>query len=260
MYELILLIISILPVFLLGMYIYKKDRNKEPCKLLIKLFIGGIASCFLFLFVSFLLELLFPLFSSEPEFLNLFELIIYVFIGIALVEESCKWVFSYKIAYYDNNFDEIYDMIVYSAFVALGFAFFENLFYVFESGFFVGILRAILAVPGHACDGVFMGYYLGLAKQSELYNKFELRNRYLICSILVPTLLHGIYDYCLFVGNLLFILLFLIFVVLLYIYSIKKINSFSKLKGKIKYNDNYCPNCGLKVETDFCPRCGRKNY
>ena len=42
--------------------------------------------------------------------------------------------------------------------------------YVYENGFVVGIVRALLAVPGHACDGLFMGYYLGLSKTGQLYN------------------------------------------------------------------------------------------
>ena len=54
----ILLIIAILPIFLIGSYVYKKDKNKEPTRLLIKLFLGGIASCFLVLFISLSLIIL----------------------------------------------------------------------------------------------------------------------------------------------------------------------------------------------------------
>ena len=259
MSELILFIISALPVFLLGMYIYKKDKNKEPAKLLVKLFVGGILSCFLVLLVSSILGAIFPIFSADSSTLNLFELIIYVFIGVALVEECCKWIFSYKIAYNDNHFDEIFDMIVYSVFVALGFAFFENLLYVYENGVATGIVRAISAVPGHACDGVFMGYYLGLAKQSQLNQRNDLKTKYIIYSILVPTILHGIYDYCLFTGNILFILLFFVFVILVYIFTFKKIKKMSSINKKMKYVDNYCPNCGMKVESNFCPKCGRRH-
>lgn len=259
MAELILFTISSLPVFLLGMFIYKKDRNKEPLKLLVKLFVGGILSCFLVLIVSGILGALFPILSADASTLNLFELIIYVFIGVALVEECCKWIFAYKFSYDDKHFDEIYDMIVYTVFVALGFAFFENLLYVYENGIMTGIIRAISAVPGHACDGVFMGYYLGLAKQAHINNRKDLNTKYIILSILVPTILHGIYDYCLFTGKAIFIIMFFVFVILLYIYAIKKIKKMSSINGKMKYIDNYCPNCGIKVESNFCPKCGRKN-
>lgn len=259
MYELILFIISSLPVFLLGMFVYKKDKNKEPWKLLLKLFAGGILSCFLTLIVSYILSLFFPILSADYTTLNSFELIIYMFIGVALIEECCKWIIVYKFSYNDKNFDEIYDMIVYSVFVALGFAFFENLLYVYLGGISTGIVRALSAVPGHAFYGVFMGYYLGLAKQSNINNRKDLNTKYIILSILVPIILHGIYDYCLSSGKVIFIIIFLIFIILLYVYAIKKIKRMSSIKVKMKYIDNYCPNCGTKVKSNYCPICGRKN-
>ncbi len=256
--EFLLFFISVLPVVLIGLYIYKKDKQKEPARLLVKLFLGGLASCFLVLIISSIMNI-FPIFSMEPEELNLFELIINVFIGVALVEEFCKWIMAYKISYNDENFDELYDAILYCVFVALGFACFENLLYVYERGITTGIARALLAVPGHACDGILMGYYLGLSKISALNNRKDLKTKNLILSILVPTITHGIYDYCLFAQNLIFIIIFFIFVIGMYVYVIKKVKKVSSIEGKIKYKDNYCPNCGHKVESSFCPVCGRKN-
>lgn len=260
MSELILFIVAALPVVLVGKYIYNKDKNKESSTILIKLFLGGILSCFLTLLISGIMGVLFPIFDAEIESLNWSELIIYVFIGVALVEEISKWVMVYFFSYNNHEFDEIYDMIVYGAFVALGFAFFENLLYVFyNGGISTGIVRAISAIPGHACDGVFMGYYLGLAKISAINNRQDLKKKNLILSILIPTILHGIYDYCLMVGNVLFILLFLIFVILLYKRVLRKINRVSMIDKKIQYKDKFCPNCGLKVDSNFCTRCGRKH-
>ena len=63
MNELVLLIISILPVLLVGIYIYKKDRNKEPKKLLTNLFIAGVSSSFIAIVISSVLEKLFPFFA-----------------------------------------------------------------------------------------------------------------------------------------------------------------------------------------------------
>ena len=241
------------------MYIYKKDKNKEPSKLLAKLFFGGISSCFLVIIFSSILGVFIPILTKEPSELNLIQLVLYAFIGIALVEEFCKWLITYKTTFNEIEFEESYDMIVYSVFVALGFAFFENLLYVYEGGLTTGILRALLAVPGHACDGVFMGYYLGLAKQNALHNQRELKKKYLILSIIIPTILHGIYDYCLFTGKILFIILFLIFVIYIYIHTIKKVKKVSSINRKMKYYDNYCPNCGHSVSSNYCPMCGRKN-
>ena len=234
MSELILFTVSTLPVILLGMYIYKKDKNKEPLKLLSKLFIGGILSTFLVLILSDILSFAVPIFSRNIEELNSFELLLECFIHIALVEEICKWLVCYFISYNNEYFDEIYDMIVYTVFVALGFAFFENLLYVYSNGIGVGLLRAVSAVPGHVCDGIFMGYYLGLAKQSSINNRKDLKTKYIILSILVPTLTHGIYDYCLYLGNKYILILLFIFVIFIYIYSVKKIKRMSSITLKMK--------------------------
>ena len=258
-YELILFTISILPVFLIGMYIYKKDSQKEPTKLLTKLFLGGIGSCFLVLIVSFILSLIFPILSADTTNLNSVELIIRVFLGVALIEESCKWIIAYKISYNDKEFDELYDAILYCIFVSLGFACFENLLYVYQNGVGTGIVRALLAVPGHACDGLFMGYYFGLSKISILNKRKDLQRKNIILSIVVPTIAHGIYDYCLFVENIIFIIIFFIFVIWMYIYALKKIKMISSINRKMKYQDNYCPNCGRVVDSNFCQIYGRKN-
>ena len=256
---LILIIISILPVFLLGNYIYNKDKNKEPTKLLTKLFLGGIASCVLSIIVAILLYFTFPIILEEPGNLNWIELIIYSFIGVSLVEEMCKWIFCYKMAYNHIEFDEIYDMIVYSSFVALGFACFENILYVLEGGVSVGIARAVTAVPAHACFGVFMGYYLAISKLNYINNNLTLQRKQVIKSILIPIIMHGIYDYCLFSRNVILILLLIFLIIIIYIKTISNIKKLSSVTNKLKYKDNYCPICGTVVKSNFCHKCGRKN-
>lgn len=259
MYLFILFILSALPVVLLATFIYMKDKNKEPSKLLLKLFLGGFLSVIITLVLSLMLEIFVPIFRLDIEKLNLIELVFYAFINVALVEEFAKWIITYNFSYNDNNLDEVYDMIVYSVFVALGFAFVENVLYVFEGGIGTGILRALLAVPGHACDGAIMGYYLGLAKLSEINKNNKLKKKNMLFSILIPTIMHGIYDYCLFTENFLFSIIFYIFVIIVYIITFKRIKRLSSIKRKMKYKDNFCPICGTKVNSNYCPVCGRKN-
>lgn len=256
---LILLTISILPVFLLGNYIYNKDKNKEPAKLLTKLFLGGFGSCLLTLLLSIPMYFIFPFMLEETVNQNYIELIIYAFIGVALVEEISKWIFCYKISYNHIEFDEIYDMIIYGSFVSLGFACFENILYVLQGGLGVGIARAITAVPAHACFGVFMGYYLGISKLSYINNNQQLQKKHIAKSILIPTIMHGIYDYCLFSTSIILILILIILVISTYVRTVKKIKRVSSITNKLKYKDNYCPICGTIVKTNFCPKCGRKN-
>lgn len=247
-----------MPVFFVGLFIYSKDKDKEPIGLLVKLFFGGVGALFLSLVITLILAFFVPGLLFDDSNLSFVELLFQVFFCIALVEEFSKWIFLYKISFSHKEFDQVYDMIVYAVFVALGFACIENIFYVFDNGFGVAFLRALLAVPGHACNGIFMGYYLSMAKLAIINENESLKSRNMFLSLLVPVLLHGIYDFCLFTGNVIFVLLFFVFIVVLYVKSIKKIKKISSSNRKIKYNDNYCPNCCHKVDSNFCPGCGRK--
>ena len=254
----LLLFASILPIVIIAKYIYNKDKEKEPKKLLSKLFISGIASCLLTLIITIILEITFPFFKTNSNNLNLLQLIIYVFIKIALVEEFSKWIMTYTISYDSKEFDQLYDMIIYSVFVSLGFACFENIIYVLNNGLETAITRALLAVPGHACDGIFMGYYLGIAKISKVNNNENLKRKNLVLSLLIPTILHGIYDYCIYSKKVLFIIIFYIFIITIYNLSLKKIKKISNITKKIQYPNNYYPNCKIPINSNYCPYCGRK--
>ena len=169
----------------------------------------------------------------------------------------------YNIGYKNKEFDEIYDIIIYSVFVALGFAAFENILYVLgnetiEASITTGVLRAILAVPGHACDGLFMGYYLSLAKISELQNQKEESKKYLLKSWLIPTILHGTYDFCIFTGMPIFLLVFLIFVIWMYINAVKKLKLVATNNHSLYMQNKYCAFCGAPATGVFCGHCGHR--
>jgi Predicted membrane protein len=269
-----LLVISILPVYYLGNKIYKNDYEKEPKKLLIKLFIFGILSVLVTLGLTELLTAIFPFFDVDAsDGLNIISLMIYVFIGIALIEEFAKWLFAYFGTYNDVEFNHAYDAIVYCVFVSLGFACIENCLYVLmsDSSIQTAIMRAISAVPGHASFGIFMGYFIALAKTAEKNNNQKIANKNKMLSLVVPIVLHGIYDYLLFatVFSSLFLIVFIFFVVWLFKNATAKVNQLSKvtknLNGQsiaqennhqISRGYNFCPICGDRVRGNFCRVCG----
>lgn len=260
-----LLALAILPILVIGIYVNRKDKNQEPTKLLVKLFLAGIASCFLTVFISEIFSAIHPVLSAETKKTSLLEILIYAFIGVALVEEGSKLLMTYVVGYKHKQFDELYDIIVYAVFVALGFAAFENVLYVFingsqniNRGIFAGVFRALLAVPGHACDGLFMGYYLCFAKISELQNQKKLSKKYLLMSLIVPTILHGTYDFCLFTEKLGFLIVFFVFVIFMYISSIKKLKYIATNNRSLYNEDKYCTNCGTKATGIFCANCGHR--
>ena len=83
----ILLIVSIAPVVFFAHQIYKKDFDKEPTKILVKLFFCGLGSIIVTLIITRILQSIFPFFALEDADLNLLDFIPYVFIGIALIED-----------------------------------------------------------------------------------------------------------------------------------------------------------------------------
>jgi len=254
-----LMALAALPVVVILLWIYFKDKNKEPIGLLIKLFLSGFVSCILVLIVSRLLENIFPFMDTDLKYKTFVDVLLYAFVGVALVEEFCKWIMVYLIGYNDREFDELYDGLVYSIFVSLGFAFIENILYVvYTSSLSTAILRAVSAVPSHACDAIFMGYYISIAKQYHLRGKFKLEKKFLWLSILIPTILHGIYDFCLMSGYQVLVITFIAFVIFLYTISIRKLLLLAKNNKKIKFKNKFCGNCGKIVTGEFCANCGQR--
>lgn len=270
----ILLILSILPVFLLARYIYNTDFEKESTSLLIRLFVLGVGSVVVTLFLTYLLDSLFPFFSEDTKYLDVLELIPYIYIGVALIEEFSKWIFVRVFTYHHYEFNHAYDAIVYAVFVSLGFACLENILYVFQNGLQTAILRGITAVPGHACFGVFMGYYLGMAKTADKHQNKEVSKKNRIKSLILPILAHGTYDYFIFASTKLslFSFAFVVFVIILFTKAIEKVKQLAAVRFDIReqvanpvtnslvYRYQYCPMCGEKVQGKYCSQCGHQHF
>lgn len=224
-----LLYISLLPVVLLLTYIYKKDVDKEPKGLLIKIFVFGCISCIPIAIIETIIGEFFPS-SYIPSF---FITLVSVFVGVGFVEEFGKWIITYKNVYKSNEFNHPYDGIVYAVFASLGFAAVENVLYVFSYGFQIGLYRAVLSVPSHMVDAVFMGYFLAKSKKEFIDDKQEYFGS-LLLSILVPSITHTIYDailsYYELTGSSLVFAFFWLFVIGSYIIAFKIICSQSKQK------------------------------
>ena len=227
----LLFIAAIIPVIFLCFFVYKKDINKEPGSLLAKIFVFGVLICFPVAFVEMFLNSIFP--TSDPE-IGFIPMLINVFISVALVEEGFKWIITKKCGYDSKEFNEIYDIIVYAVFASLGFACLENILYVLENGMSNAIIRAVTSIPGHASFGVVMGYFLSKAKINQLNNNTSNMKKNIAFSILIPTLLHAIYDAILMAG--LSTLVFLIFDISMVAYCFVLVDKMSRVQYNLSYN------------------------
>jgi protease PrsW len=187
-----LLGIALAPGFAIMLYIYLKDKHeREPLSLLFLSFVFGILSTFVTLGITFPLEKFLAL--KDDDMLHQFY---DAFFKVALIEEFSKFFFVRFILYPNKNFNEPFDGIVYAVMVSMGFATFENLFYVYSYGFETGILRMFTAVPAHATFGVIMGYFLGIGKFRK-HNRFY----FSVFALLGATFFHGAYDYFWFIAD-----------------------------------------------------------
>mgnify|MGYP002412369601 FL=1 len=139
------------------------------------------------------------------------------------MEEGAKFYFLKRRTWRDPNFNYRFDGVVFSAFVSLGFAAFENLRYVFGYGLLVSVPRAFLAVPGHLGFSVFMGAFYGRAKLCEDYGNRAGKIANLFAAYLVAVVLHGFYDTCAMVGSVLSTVLFVAFILVMYVVVIRLI-------------------------------------
>ena len=102
-----------------------------------------------------------------------------------------------------------------------GFALWENLGYVAMYGLSTALVRAVTAVPGHACFGVFMGVYYGRAKRYDNDGDFVNAKRCRTMAVLMPALLHGAYDFIATMEDPNCEWVFLVFVLALFAVSLK---------------------------------------
>ena len=118
--------------------------------------------------------------------------------------------------------------MVYAVFVSLGFALWENIGYVAMYGFGTALVRAVTAVPGHACFGVFMGIWYGAARryanEGDFIGERVCRRR----ALLLPVLIHGMYD---FLASLDFDysgLIFIVFIIVVFLAASRRVKIVSR--------------------------------
>lgn len=212
-----LILLAIAPIVIIALLLYFKDRyEKEPIKLLIFSVIGGCLSVIPIIFLEGFLIQIMPRISQD------FEAFYTAFIVAAFSEELFKYLVFILLIWKNKNFNEKFDGIVYAVFISLGFAMVENIQYVLNYGIEVAYGRAFTAVPAHALFGIAMGFHFAVAK---FYPKQ--RNLQKIFALVIPIILHGIYDFILMSKMSGFLIFFFLYLVYLWIFGIRKVNILS---------------------------------
>lgn len=215
-----LFIIAITPA-IIGMFaIYLSDRvDREPARLLFLTYVLGALS----VIPSIIVEEILTRFNV---FSGVYQAFYNAFIVAALTEEFFKRLVVLRFPFRSKYFNEKLDGIVYGVFAALGFATVENIIYVvftYTNNPFIGLNRGIFSVPAHGVFGVTMGYYLSLYKfnTDDKGKRANLRK-----SLIMPVILHGIFDFILMAEIPELTLLFVPYVIFIWWINERKLSAF----------------------------------
>lgn len=232
--------LAIAPTIAYIFWIYLKDKyDKEPINRLVKFFLLGVFMGVIALIIEFIL--------LKLDILTGYTSIIYIsFIVAGMTEEGLKAFILIPNLLKERYFNEELDGIIYSVFLSLGFATLENLLYILKEDkstmIEVGLIRAIISVPAHMLFAITMGYYISKYKFST--DKFKKRE-YLILSVLIPILIHGVFDFILMIEYRWSIILFVVYIIFLCKLNLDKLdkyiinskNRFKRRKKRMRKDD-----------------------
>ncbi|MCH8048851.1 PrsW family intramembrane metalloprotease [Patescibacteria group bacterium] len=188
------LLFGFVPSLIWLAFYLRKDAHPEPNSVIQKVFLLGMLATL----PAIALELgLRSLFSFLP-FSEGVILILYIFLGVALVEEILKFLVVRFAVYKDKALDEPVDVMLYMIIAALGFAAFENILILFGLGasspissiLALTLVRLVGATFLHALASGTFGYFLA---RSFLDKKRKYL--YVAAGLFVATLLHGLFNF-----------------------------------------------------------------
>ena len=227
------IVAAIIPAIFLLKKVYKMDRvEKEPNGLVIKLIILGIISTACAVLTE---SVGMSVFSNILGENTLAYYLVENFLVIALSEEGFKYLVLKRATWKNPAFNCQFDAVVYAVSVSLGFALWENIQYVFSYGLSVALTRAFTAVPGHACFGVLMGAWYGMARKYEGRGEFEKVKKYKRLAVIMPVIAHGSYDFFATISGYIGSLAFIVLIAILFFIC-------SKLVNVLAENDTYINN------------------
>ena len=209
------------PAAMLAFFVFVKDRyEKEPVFMLFISALFGFISCGYVLALDITIE---KIFINKSQLLS-------VFVLSAGTEELIKLIFIFFITYKNKYLNEPFDAVIYSAYVCLGFAWAENIIYIFSpelGGINTAFMRAIFSVPGHFLFSVLMGYNLAF------FAYYKKGIKYIGFSFLLPYIAHAAYNLILLWENDMYLLIFVPYNLFLWFVCLKIMKTYS-LKSPFK--------------------------
>lgn len=181
----LLYLFGFLPSIIWLLFYLRKDVHPESNQAILKVFFYGMLAALAAIF----LEIGFKKISSN--------LLLYVFIGGALIEEFLKYlVIKFKVLR-SSELDEPVDIMLYMIIAGLGFAALENILILINYHPFLELpktleivtLRFLTATFLHAlCSGI-VGYFLAIS-----FFNIKKQKKFLLMGLGIAIVLHGLYN------------------------------------------------------------------
>ncbi len=223
---------AVIPALFLLSYVYRQDKvEREPSQLLLSLVLQGIFATA----IAKVLERLglFAVNALARQGTLLYSALLY-FGVVAFAEEGAKYALLKRRTWGIPDFNCRFDGVVYAVFVSLGFALWENIAYVFAYGIGTAMIRAVTAIPGHACFGVYMGCWYGQAYDAFRRGDDARSRGCRRMALLLPAVLHGAYDFLADVTERVSPWYFLIFVGVMFFLTFRLVHRLSDSDGFIQ--------------------------
>lgn len=176
---------AVVPSLLLVWYFHKRDVYPEPPRVLWATFGLGVLTVFPVVLIELGIQV-----AVDQVPTPVLRGALDAFLVAAFTEETFKLLVLLGYVWRHREFNEPMDGIVYGVVASLGFATFENVIYVFQSGIGVAVMRALTAVPSHATEGAILGYFVGQAKFGRSGAALKILVGYIAVIVI-----HGLYDF-----------------------------------------------------------------
>ena len=189
------------------LFFLRKDSHPESNKMILKVFFFGMAA-------AIPVALLEIGFYEELKLLSIpfwISKLLYVFFGIAFIEELFKYLVVKKTVLKNSELDEPLDVMLYMIIAALGFAAAENLLVLlpmlnpfrFLETAMVSLLRFLGATFLHTLTSGLLGYFLALS-----FGGYKNQPRLAWFGLSTVVVLHGLYNFSIMEigGNLKFLI------------------------------------------------------
>ncbi len=207
-YFMLQILFSFIPLIIITIFLLIKNGKNIDFK---NLYFWGLVSLIMSFMLNYIIDWCMPNINFYYKYGNFFSKFIAYLIVFGFVEEFSRYL-SLKF----SNPKTEYEILINIIYISLIFTSYEDYSYigVANNPFKLAIIRAF--TPVHLLFALMMGYFLIKAFKAKQNNKKILRIVYEIIALIIPALIHAIYDFILkdySINKLNFLVIILIFII-----------------------------------------------